>query len=115
MIKSYEDLAVYKNSKKLYPIVVKLTSKFPREGRSLADQICRAANAIHSDIAEGFGRSTAEFKMYLTRALGSCNETISHIEDAMNVKWLSIDTGTTLVDEYAIVGKQIYRLKQKWK
>jgi len=81
----------------------------------LRDQVCRSANSIHANIAEGYGRSTAEFKMYLTRSLGSCNETVSHITDALNSKFGKIDLGNELVREYEIVGKQIYRLREKWK
>ena len=115
MIKSFSDLIVYRNSKKLYPIVMRLTKIYPREGKSLADQTCRSANAIHSDIAEGYGRSVAEFKMYLTRALGSCNETISHLDDARNVEFVKSATAQMIIAKYNIVGKQIYQLRQNWK
>ncbi len=52
--------------------------------------------------------------MYLTRALGSCNETKSHIEDAINIELLDQVAGRNLIDEYTVVGKQIYRLREKW-
>ncbi len=115
MIKSYEDLDAYKNSQKLYPIVVKLTFAFPREGYRLGDQIRRAANSIHANIAEGFGRSIAEFKNYLTRSLGSCNELKTHLQDAKAVEYLKPITANSLIEKYTIVGKQIYRLREKWK
>ncbi len=115
MIKSFRDILAYKNSKKLYPIIVKVTSKYPRRGRDLADQTCRAANAIHSDIAEGYGRSVAEFKHYLTRALGSNNECINHLEDAEAVGYLKPETAQALIAKYTIVGKQIYRPREIWK
>ena len=76
--------------------------------------MCRSANAIHADIAEGFGRSVAEFKMYLTRALGSCNETESHIEDAVNAKFGNEKSGKELMKKYEILGKKIYRLRENW-
>lgn len=105
MVKSFEDLEVYQRSQKFYPKVIEFSKKFPKEGFHLRDQLCRSANAIHSDIAEGFGRSVAEFKMYLTRSLGSCNKTISHINDAINAKFNNAKFGQELIYEYNIVGK----------
>jgi len=87
MIRNFEDLEVYQRAQNLYPLVVEFVRKFPKEGFHLKDQLCRAANSIQANIAEGCGRSPAEFKMYLTRALGSCNEVISHLKDALNAKF----------------------------
>ena len=114
MIKSFADLEVYKRSQSLYPEVVKFTRSFPSEARHLKDQMCRAANSIHANIAEGYGRSPAEFKMYLTRSLGSCNEILTHITDAVNARFGDLLIGTQLLDKYTIIGKQVYRLKEKW-
>ena len=114
MIKSFRDIEAYQRSKQLYPQVVKLTKDFPPAGFHLRDQVCRSGNAIHSDIAEGYGRSVSEFKMYLTRALGSNNETISHLEDARNANFCAASEADSLITEYTIVGKQIYRLKEHW-
>ena len=113
-MKDFHDLDCYKNSKKLYPVVVKITRTYPIEGNKLADQTRRSANGIHACIAEGWGRSVAEFKHYLTRSLGSNNEIISHIEDAEAVGYIKPETAKALIDKYTIVGKQIYRLREKW-
>lgn len=114
MIKSHEDIDAYKSSKSLYPQIVNISKKFPREGWHLRDQLCRSANSIHANIAEGYGRSSREFKMFLTRSLGSCNETRSHIEDAIALRFIDIKDGQQLLNEYAVVGKRIYRLRQRW-
>jgi len=113
-MKDFHDLDCYKNSKKLYPIIVKVTRTYPREGYQLGDQTRRAANGIHACIAEGWGRSVAEFKNYLTRALGSNNGVISHLEDAGAVGYIKLETAKVLIEKYTIVGKQIYRLREKW-
>ena len=115
MIKSFRDLDVYKRSKETYLKLVKATRTFPSEGKHLANQLNRAGNSIHSNIAEGFGRSNAEFKQYLARALGSNNEVLSHLEDAIALEYLKKDLGQILTDEYTIVGKQLYRLRENWK
>ncbi|MFA6295742.1 MAG: four helix bundle protein [Patescibacteria group bacterium] len=111
----YNDLIVYKNSKLLFSVLIKIVRKFPYEGKYLVNQILRAANSIHANIAEGFGRSEAEFKRYLTSALGSCNELISHIEDALMSGYIRKDTAEKLIEKYNIVGKQIYCLRNRWK
>lgn len=115
MIKSFSDLEVYKKSQELYPKVVEFSKRFPSQGAHLRNQVCRSANSIHANIAEGYGRSIAEFKLYLTRALGSNNETISHINDAVNSNFGNKNLGDELIKEYTIVGKQIYRLRENWK
>jgi len=115
MIKSYEDLESFKSSQKLYPEIVRLTSKYPYEGSKLGDQTRRSSNSIHANIAEGFGRSVAEFKNYLTKALGSCNETKTHLQDAKAVGYLETKTADELINQYTIIGKQIYRLRETWK
>src|SRR3989344_5218844 len=115
MIRHFSDLDVYKRAQGLYPKVVEFSRSFPKEGFHLCDQVCRSANSIHANIAEGYGRSTAEFKLYLTRALGSCNETISHLNDAINSELADKNVSNELVKNYEIVGKQIYRLREKWK
>jgi len=115
MIRKPDDLEVYKRAQNLYPVVIEVVRAFPREGFHLKDQLCRAANGIQANIAEGFGRSPAEFKMYLTRALGSCNEVITHLKDALNAKFGDVEIIEKLIQEYEIIGKQIFRLREKWK
>ncbi|MBI4159973.1 four helix bundle protein [Candidatus Wolfebacteria bacterium] len=115
MIRSFTDLEVYKRAQRLYPEIVRFTAQFPREGWHLRDQLCRAANSVTANIAEGFGRSTPEFKLFLTRSLGSCNENMSHLQNAMNAKFGDLEKGKWLYGEYDIIGKQLYQLKNKWK
>ncbi len=115
MIKSFQDLQAYKNSKALFPTIVETTQRFPREGRYLREQMCRAANSIHANIAEGFGRSEAEFKKYLTTSLGSNNEMLSHLEDALLAGYIDKKKHDSLVDGYNTVGKQIFQLRAKWR
>lgn len=86
------NLEVYQRSKKLFVRLAKATETFPKNAYYLKDQMLRAANSIHANMAEGCGRSTAEFKQYLTRALGSNNEMLSHLEDAYFLKYLPTNT-----------------------
>ena len=114
MIRSFRDLEVYKRSKDLFGKIVETTKGYPREGRYLSDQTIRAANSIHANVAEGFGRSIADFCNYLTRSLGSNNEVLSHLEDAHIAKYISKERYDQLQGEYTILGKQLYRLKERW-
>ncbi len=111
----YERLDVFQRSKKLYPQVVSITKAFPSHLWHLRDQICRSANSIHANVAEGYGRSAAEFRNYLTRSLGSCNEIKSHISDAVAVGAMDSTFSNKLIEEYTVVGKQLYRLRESWK
>jgi len=116
MIKSYKDILAYQNSKKLFPIVYKIVRTWSYlDQKELGSQIIRAANSIHANIAEGYGKSVNDFKRYLNNALGSCDELLSHLEDASNVNLIISDVYERLRDDYTIIGKQIYNLRKNWK
>ena len=115
MIRSYEDLIVYRNSKKLYAVVLRFIRTFPREGQKIGDQILRAASSIHANIAEGYGKSPLEFRRSLRIALGETNEIRSHLEDAATAGYIKQETAAKLIEKYTIVAKQLYRLRESWK
>ncbi len=115
MIKSFQDLEVYQESKKLYVELVKITVTFPKISYSLGDQIRRASNSVHACIAEGYGRSIAEFKHYLTISIGSNNEVISHLEDAFALGYIPIEVFNQYIDICEVLGKRLFRLRQMWK
>ena len=113
-IKSFEDLIVYQKSYQLVLRSHKLTNTFPEnEKRELGYQIRRAAVSIPANIAEGYGRknSSKEFKHFLRNALGSSNEMIVLLK-------LSRDLGYTqdskIIEEYEVLGKQLFKLIEKW-
>lgn len=114
MIKIFSDLLVYQKSKKLLVKLHEATADFPPKASFLTNQILRAANSIHANIAEGFGRSDAEFKNYLRRSLGSNNEVLSHLEDLKNLSYLDERSFDDLSKEFEILGRQIYVLREKW-
>jgi len=115
-MKNYRDLEVYQRAQKLFPIVYRLVRTWSLlDQRELGSQMIRAANSIHGNIAEGYGKTPNDFKRYLGTALGSCDELISHITDAHNVGLVDDKMKEHLLTEYTIVGKQIHKLKQNWK
>jgi four helix bundle protein len=119
-IKSYTDLDVYQRSYKLSVIVcTKVVQKLPKEEKfDLVDQLRRSSKTIPRLIAEGFGKKHQKkgFQKYLDDAISENNETIvslCHVKD-IYFEYINPDSTQKLINEYKIVGKQLYRLKQTW-
>lgn len=117
---SYTDLDVYNRAYKLSIVVcTKVIIKLPKEEQfDLVDQLRRSSKAIPRLIAEGFGKKHQKkgFQKYLDDAIAENNETIvslSHVRDIYN-KTVNKNSIIKLIQEYEIVGKQLYRLKQSW-
>jgi|SRR5581483_6933889 len=72
-LKSYKELIVWQKSIVLVEKIFLLTSKFPQsELYGIVSQMRRAAIAIPSNIAEGYGRrSSKEYAQYYAIAYGS--------------------------------------------
>ena len=115
-MKNFRDLDVYKRASALFPKVYRLARSWNvYDQRELGSQIIRAANSIHANIAEGYSKTPNEFKRYLTTAIGSCDELVSHLNDAHNVGLIDGKTTQEFVKSYEVVGKQLTKLKQNWK
>ncbi len=117
-ITSYRDLDVYQRAMKALLAVHKMALKFPEYERyALADQVRRASKSVPTNIAEGYGRrkSAKEFKHYLTMALGSANEMIVHLEIARELGYDTPENCGTLIEEYNVIGKMLYRLIENWR
>ncbi len=112
---SYQQLRVYQEAQKLFPRVYRIVRSWSeKDQRELGSQLIRAANSIHANIAEGYGKSAHEFKRYLGHALGSCDEVKSHLDDAIHVSLIPVDKGMELREAYVGIAKQLYRLREKW-
>ena len=113
-IRGFEDLRVYQEAYRLVIRSYELTKTYPeQEKREIGYQIRRAAVSIPANIAEGYGRknSAKEFKHFLRNALGSSNEMIVLLK-------LSYDLGyikeKDIIEKYDVLGKQLFRLIEKW-
>ncbi len=74
-IKSYKDLLIWKRGIALCKDVYLLTNEFPiHEQYGLTSQMRRCSVSIPSNVAEGFGRSTASFINFLKISRGSLYE-----------------------------------------
>ena len=96
MKKSYRDLFIWQAGVGLAAAIIKCAERFPAWQRSiLAEQMCRAAVSVPSNIAEGWGRtSRPEFRRFLHIARASLCELqtqleIAHLVDLLSGKELS--------------------------
>ena len=110
---TFSNLDVYKRSNALFPKIYKIVRMWSKDDqKEIGSQLIRSSNSIHANIAEGSSKSKKDFARYISMAIGSCDETRSHIVDVSNVGLISPDLRKELLNEYEIVGKQLTKLKQ---
>src|SRR6476469_9344021 len=82
-MKSYKELDIYKESKRLAIEVHQMTLTLPKfEHFEEGSQIRRSSKSVTSMIVEGYGRRRykAEFIRYLIFSQSECDETIVHLD-----------------------------------
>lgn len=118
-IRSFRDLEVYQRSYDgAIKIAVELLPKLPdSEKYDLRDQLSRSSKAIPRLIAEGYAKRHQKlgFQKYLDDAMAECNETIVGIEMCRDIYKIDPLFCDELVKTYDIIGRQLYRLREKWK
>ena len=110
MLRSYQDLEVYKRSYQLLLDIHKLSFTLPdRERFELSSQLRKAAVSIPLNIAEGCGRNDCvkEFKHFLSDSLGSCNEVQVLLNMLKGLCYIEQLLYQSFKDEYDILGKQL--------
>ncbi|HBR69570.1 MAG TPA: four helix bundle protein [Rhodospirillaceae bacterium] len=114
---SFEDLEVWQKSFAASIVVHKQSLLFPKmEQYALADQIRRASKSICANIAEGFVKqrmSRAEFKRFLSMALGSANEMLVWLKYCLELKYIDDDLCQSLASEYSSICKMLNVLHTK--
>ena len=90
-LRSFKELIVWQKSMDLTVLIFDLTSRFPKsELYGLVSQMRRAAVAIPSNIAEGYGRrSRKEFLQFIAIAYGSALELETQLLLAKRLKFVS--------------------------
>src|SRR5215210_2097939 len=81
-MKSYRDLDVYKESKKLAIVVHQMSLTLPKfEMYEEGGQVRRSSKSVTAMIVEGYGRRRykADFIKYLVYSQSECDETIIHL------------------------------------
>lgn len=120
MIEDVTDLVVYNDSLTLLEKIYLLSYQLPQARKRLRDQITGSAEAIAPQIAEGFGKkkSAKEFCRFLSMALGSSDETITHVREieVFSKIYPRIDIAECrqLIMDYKILSKKLNRLITSW-
>ena len=115
-IRSVEDQKAYEGSLKIH----RLSHRWPRHEQinGIADQIRRSSKSICANLAEGFGKqshSKAEFKRYLSMAIGSADETKLWLQYAKDLGYLEAAEAEKLRQGYQIIAKMLSGLHQHWR
>lgn len=120
MIKDVTDLEIYKLALELLDPVYKLANLIPQDHRRLKHQLIDAAEKIAPIIAEGFGKkkSPREFCRFLSMALGSSDEIITHIRQVkivgQNYQKIKIEDCNVLIGKYKVLSKRTNKLLSSW-
>jgi len=90
MDKPHKKLIAWQKAMDLVEKIYEVTRKLPREEiYGLTSQLRRAAVSVPSNIAEGAaGRSTIQFRNYLSVAIGSLNELETQLEIVWRIGYL---------------------------
>jgi four helix bundle protein len=116
-IQRCKDLEVYNLSFEMANEVFEETKKFPKEELySLTDQIRRSCRSIPVNIREGFAkrRYTDVFLRHLNDALGSSEETMTWLDFALKVGYISAEKHGKFLRKYEYIGAMLFKLMQKW-
>ena len=117
IVKSINDLDVYRVSFASAMSVFDLTRTFPPEERySLTDQIRRSSRSVPANIREGFAkrRYKSVFARHLTDAWGSAEETRTWLDFALECGYLPSASHQELSQQYDRVCAMLFRLQQQW-
>ena len=108
-VESWRDLDVWQIAHKLVLRVYETTRRFPAEERfRLADQLCRAAISIPTNIAEGKGRgSLKEYLQFLIVARGSVEELKYQLLLARDLGYIGEVPYHEIAEGYERVGKML--------
>ena len=114
VLKSYQDLEVWKKSIAWVETIYNISTNFPLEEKyGMTSQLRRAAVSVPANIAEGAARSgTGEFLQFLSEAGGSLAEVETLLILAHRLKLLPKEKAEMLLDEAKEIGKMLSGLKR---
>ena len=120
MIRDVTDLEIYNLALEILDPVYKLASLIPQDHKRLKYQLIDAAEKVAPIIAEGFGKKKAprEFCRFLSMALGSSDEIITHLRQVkivgQNYQRIKIGDCDVLIGKYKILSKKTNKLLSSW-
>jgi four helix bundle protein len=109
--KSFTELTLWKKARDLKNELKFLSESFPPEEKyRLTDQLIRSSRSVTSNIAEGHGRYTYKDQIrFCIQARGSLSETLNHLIDAYDCKYISIEKLKEFERKIEEVGKLLNR------
>ena len=111
-----EDLAVFRRAYTVSLDVHRASLHFPQiEQCALADQLRRASKSICANVAEGFGKqaySVAEFRRFLSMAIGSADEMRVWIRYGVDLGYVEVSQGERWRDEYREIARMLQGLQR---
>ena len=117
-VRRVEDLEVFRRAYQLSLAIHKASLALPRiEQFALADQLRRASKSICANLVEGFAKqshSAAEYRRYLTVAIGSSDETQLWLRYAVDLGYIELDEGRRWIADYVEISKMLQGLYASW-
>jgi four helix bundle protein len=118
-VRRVEDLEVFRRAYRLSLEIHRASLEFPRiEQFALADQLRRSTKSICANMAEGFakqGYSAAEYRRYLTAAIGSSDETQLWLRYAIDLGYIEEVVGRKWSSDYVEISKMLSSLHASWR
>ncbi len=108
-IRSFTDLRVWKEGRKLVQMIYDITRHFPPEEKfGLASQLQRAVVSVTSNIAEGFAKRTMrEKRQFFNTSLSSLMETQNQLVISHDIGYVSSEKFTTAAAQTVVVSKML--------
>ena len=117
-IERVEDLEVYRRAYRVSLEVHRASLELPRiEQFALADQLRRSSKSICANLVEGFAkqsRSAAEYRRYLTVAIGSSDETQLWLRYCVDLGYVEEVAGRLWIADYVEISKMLQGLYASW-
>ena len=117
-IERVEDLEVFRRAYRISLEVHKASLEFPRiEQYALADQLRRASKSICANVAEGFAKqsfSAAEYRRYLTVAIGSSDEMQLWLRYCVDLGYVTEVVGRKWIAEYGEISRMLQSIHAAW-
>jgi len=106
---------IWKLSHELVLTIYGITNTFPKEEiYGITSQLRRASTSVVTNISEGCGReSDAEFRRFLTIAVGSATEVEYLILLSKDLNYISNESYEILNFDINTIKRKMYTLKQK--
>ena len=117
-IERVDDLEVYRRAYRVSLEVHRASLELPRiEQFALADQLRRSSKSICANLVEGFAkqsRSAAEYRRYLTVAIGSSDETQLWLRYCVDLGYVEEVAGRRWIADYVEISKMLQGLYASW-